>query len=245
MNDPSKRGIFLFVAGVVLGTAAGYLAGSVWGTPQVSELPAAAPVTRFVEAPVIVTGSVSVTENPDGITGGGVAIRSPGGGVAIRSPGHQRAEPEAPKDADVPLTPEVQALSQFMAVFDIEDPDAQTAAFQNMVAGITPANAAAYHKAWMSGQCVRASDGQEQMYNSHIGGVYGPSVVGVRDGTGPKDMMGAYSFVKDQFQGWIRSDPPSAEKWLDGLSFEPFRIAMESAWDEAALASQNPAPGGQ
>lgn len=230
MNMTSKHGISFFVAGVVLGSVAGYLAGSAGIKSQGLDLPANTPVTRFVQAPVRAAGPGTVSENPEGITGGEAAGRN------LENP---LMAPEAPNAGEVQMTPEQEALKQFMSVFDIEDPDAQTAAFQNVLAGITSTNAATYHKAWMTGPYERTSGGQEQMYNSHIGEVYGPVVVGMRDGTGPKDMMGAYSFVKDQFQGWIRTDPPSAEKWLDGLTFEPFRTAMESAWDETALASQD------
>jgi hypothetical protein len=143
------------------------------------------------------------------------------------------------------LAPEAvsEESTAFAAIFAMPEGEEQTTAFEYLVKSITPEKAELWHKAWMRGPYMQAETEMTHLYNCRIGEVYGPVVVGVRDGYGPKDMMGADWFVKDQFQGWIRSDPAAAEKWLDGLQHPEFRAAMERAWDESAQASEAAARG--
>lgn len=60
-----------------------------------------------------------------------------------------------------------------------------------------------------------------------------PEVVGQRTGEASKDLLGARSFVGDQFPGWIETGPVAAERWLDSVEQPEFRAAMEEARVEA------------
>lgn len=213
--------------GVFLGAMGAYWAGtSVRETPpMVTAVPAARPPVRIQMPPP--SGSRSAgPEAPEPAMAGDAATKRP----AARTP----AAEIIPEAGPPPTAPPSEALRQFTEVFSLTEGEERMKAFQQLVASISPANAALYHKAWMQGPYMQADSAMNQAYNGHIGQVYGAGVVGPRDGYGPKDMMGAYTFVKDQFHGWIQTDPAAAEKWLDGLAHPEFRAAMEKAWDEAA-----------
>lgn len=80
---------------------------------------------------------------------------------------------------------------------------------------------------------------QGEMMNRRLGQIMGGTVVASRTGT-PYEMKGTRTWLKDQFLGWMETDPGASWKWLDGLKNEQFREVMAGVYLESA-AQENPA----
>lgn len=137
-----------------------------------------------------------------------------------------------------PATTSEEAATQVSGILSIVEEQERLEKFSRMVGLMTPENFSLYHAAWLSWHGGHKTPVLESpIYNRRAGQVAGPEVVGQRTGEGSKDLLGARTFVRDQFLGWIETDPVSAERWLDGVEQPEFRAAMEQVWVEAADAA--------
>lgn len=215
------KGLGIFAAGATAGALGGYWAGTARPTP--SSAIASAP-----DRPVRVLQDSTALESlppprPD----------DPFAGKPRTGQARTASDPTTHLESPQALTAEDQAWEEF-AKIETLPPAEQLDAFKNLVAQITPENVETYHKAWMRGIAQKANFVWDSLYNRHLGKIHGAKVVGTRDGYNSKDMGGASSYVREQFIGWIETDPAAAEAWLDRLEHPEFKAVMEEIWNEAA-----------
>jgi RNA polymerase sigma factor (sigma-70 family) len=143
--------------------------------------------------------------------------------------------------SEAPATSRDEAAAQMGRALRTNDPILRTRRFIDVLALMTPENGQAYLDGWLK-YCSdnRTPADQAQLFNRRVGQVLGKVVTGNRTGT-PGDMRGnGGGAVRDQFLGWMDTDPGAAKAWLDGLKNEAFREAMVGPWLEVT-ARQNPA----
>jgi hypothetical protein len=152
-------------------------------------------------------------------------------------------KPAAAPDAAVesPATDAPAATAQIARALRSTNPVKRSLQFHAVLALMTPENGQFYLDGWL--EYLRENPpplSEAPLFNRRIGEVLGAVVVGSRTGDSPRDGRGARTFVRDQFLGWMDTDPTAARAWLDGLENEEFRETMVGSYFDA-MSEENPA----
>jgi hypothetical protein len=159
--------------------------------------------------------------------------------VAPPSAGKSAAAPDATVES--PATDATAAAAQIARALRSTNPVKRSRQFHAVLALMTPENGQFYLDGWL--EYLRENPtplSEAPLFNRRIGEVLGAVVVGSRTGDSPRDRGGARTFVRDQFLGWMATNPAAARAWLDGLENEEFREAMVGSYFDA-LSEENPA----
>ena len=142
--------------------------------------------------------------------------------------------------ATVPAKDPTAALAQITDALRSRDPIQRFGKFSAVLGLMDASNGKMYLDAWLlflkTDQVVLA---HSEMMNRRLGQTIGETVVANRTGT-PYEMSGTRTWLRDQFLGWMETDPSAGWKWLDGLKNEEFREIMAGVYLESAVL-ENPA----
>ena len=200
----TKSKLLFLISGLAAGVTLGWSAAK-WLSPDQMRLTASSGTAQAARTNLL-------QSTPSDKTGAGKAVASglPTGTGMPRKPASTKDDAAGQFRLTLRNPNPIQRANQLLALLDL----------------IKPENAETYLEGWLIHLRKNKVDpGLESLINHRFGQTMGPKIVGNRKGS-DSDMRAAGGYVKDQFLGWIESDPGAARKWLDGLENEDFREAM-------------------
>ncbi len=130
--------------------------------------------------------------------------------------------------------PRLEQLKQkLIALLDSPNEEGRADAIRAELSKITAQDAVTFPSLWREVATIKPeANGYWSALNHRIGQVAGSETVGKRKGDRGRDMDGVRSYVKDQFAGWMETDPKGAEAWLSGLKNAEFQSALLEAYSK-------------